>query len=180
VPRIFEKLYAPAMTQVPPGEREDLRRAVQIGMRVRALQTRGEPVPDKLREPFERADERVFSKVRALFGGNLREALSGGGPIAPEILEFFYAAGVPVMEGYGMSETMSTGTINRREAFRLGTVGRAAPGVELRIAEDGEILMRGPHIFMGYWRTSWRRGRPSTRTDGCTRGTWDRSTRTAS
>ena len=151
VPRIFEKLYALAMTQVPPEQREDFRHAVQIGMQVRALEARGEPVPDKLREPFERADERVFSKVRALFGGNLREALSGGAPIAPEILEFFYAAGVPVMEGYGMTETMSTGTINRREAFRLGTVGRAAPGVEVRIAEDGEILMRGPHIFMGYW-----------------------------
>jgi long-chain acyl-CoA synthetase len=152
VPRIFEKLYALAMTPVPPEGQEDLRRAVQLGVQVHALEVRGEPVPDELREPFERADERVFSKVRALFGGNLREALSGGAPIVPEILEFFYAAGVPVMEGYGMTETMAAGTVNLRDAFRFGTVGRPAPGVEVRIAEDGEILMHGPHVFTGYWQ----------------------------
>ena len=151
VPRIFEKLYALAMTQVPPEQHEDLRRAVQIGVQVHALEARGEPVPDELREPFERADERVFSRVRALFGGHLREALTAGAPIALEVLEFFYAAGVPVMEGYGMTETMAIGTINLTDAFRFGTVGRAAPGVEVRIAEDGEILMRGPHVFTGYW-----------------------------
>jgi long-chain acyl-CoA synthetase len=88
VPRIFEKLYALGMTQVPPEEQEELRRAVQLGVQVRALEVRGKPVPDELREPFERADERVFSKVRALFGGKLLEALSGGAPIVPEILEF--------------------------------------------------------------------------------------------
>ena len=87
----------------------------------------------------------------ALFGGHLREALTAGAPIALEVLEFFYAAGVPVMEGYGMTETMAIGTINLTDAFRFGTVGRAAPGVEVRIAEDGEILMRGPHVFTGYW-----------------------------
>ncbi|HEY5276840.1 MAG TPA: AMP-binding protein, partial [Coriobacteriia bacterium] len=87
VPRIFEKLYALAMTQVSPEQQEDLHRAVALGVQVRSLEARGEPVPDSLRAPFERADERVFSRVRALFGGNLREALSGGAPIAPEILE---------------------------------------------------------------------------------------------
>ena len=151
VPRIFEKLYALGMTQVPADQQEDLRRAVQLGVRVRALEAGGEPVPDDLREPFERADERIFAGVRALFGGNLREALTGSAPIAPEILEFFYAAGVPVMEGYGMTETMGIGTVNLRDAFRFGTVGRALSGVEIRIAEDGEILMRGPHVFTGYW-----------------------------
>ncbi|HSD76634.1 MAG TPA: AMP-dependent synthetase/ligase [Solirubrobacteraceae bacterium] len=151
VPRIFEKLYALAMAQVPPEQLDDLRLAVQLGVRVRALQARGEPVPDELREPFERADERVFAKIRPLFGGNLREALTGAAPIAPEILEFFYAAGVPVMEGYGLTETMALGTVNLRDAFRFGTVGRALPGVEVRIADDDEILMRGPHVFTGYW-----------------------------
>src|ERR1035437_6817309 len=151
VPRIFEKLYALAMTQVPPEQHEDLRRAVQVGVRVHALEARGERVPDELRGPFERADERVFSRVRALFGGHLREALTTGAPIALEVLEFFYAAGVPVMEGYGMTETMAIGTINLADAFRFGTVGRAAPGVEVRIAEDGEILMRGPQVFTAYW-----------------------------
>ena len=151
VPRIFEKLYALAMAQVPPEQLADLRRAVALGVKVRSLKARGGPVPDELRGPFERADERVFSTVRALFGGKLREALSGAAPIAPEILEFFYAAGVPVMEGYGMTETMAVGTVNRQDAFRFGTVGRAVPGAEVRIAEDGEILMRGPHVFTGYW-----------------------------
>ena len=151
VPRIFEKLYALAMTQVPPGQEDDVARAVTLGVQIRGLQARGEPVPDEMREPFARADEQIFSKVRVLFGGSLREALTGAAPIAPEILEFFYAAGVPVMEGYGMSETMAIGTVNRQEAFRFGTVGRALPGLEVRIADDGEILMRGPHIFSGYW-----------------------------
>ena len=151
VPRVFEKVYALAMTQVPPGQLEDVRRAVQLGVQVRELEARGEPVPGQLREPFDRAEESIFSKVRALFGGRLREALSGAAPIAPEILEFFYAAGVPVMEGYGMTETMAIGTVNTQDAFRFGTVGRALPGVEVRIAEDGEVLMRGPHIFTGYW-----------------------------
>ena len=151
VPRIFEKLYMLAMAQVPPEQQEEVLHAVALGVEVRALEARGEPVPARLREPFDRADERVFSRVRALFGGNLREALTGAAPIAPEILEFFYAAGVPVMEGYGMTETMAIGSVNRRDAFRFGTVGRALPGVEVMIAKNGEILMRGPHVFKGYW-----------------------------
>jgi long-chain acyl-CoA synthetase len=151
VPRLFEKLYALAMAQVPREQQDDLDRAVRLGVQVRALEARGEPVPDELAEVYRRADETVFSKIRMLFGSNLREALSGGAPIAPTILEFFYAAGVPVMEGYGMTETMGAGTVNCPDVFRFGTVGRAAPGVEVRIAEDGEILMRGPQIFVGYW-----------------------------
>jgi long-chain acyl-CoA synthetase len=152
VPRVFEKLYALAMAQVPPEQQDDLDRAVHVGSQVRALEARGEPVPDELAEGYRHADETVFSKIRMLFGGNLREALSGGAPIEPKILEFFHAAGVPVMEGYGMTETMGVGTVNFPDAFRLGTVGPAAPGVEIRIADDGEILMRGPQIFAGYWK----------------------------
>jgi long-chain acyl-CoA synthetase len=89
VPRIFEKLYALAMAAVPAEQQQDLRRAVVLGVQVRGLEARGEPVPDELREPFELAEERVFSKVRALVGGKLREALTGAAPIAQEILEFF-------------------------------------------------------------------------------------------
>ena len=152
VPRFFEKLHALAMAQIPPEQQDDLDRSVRLGVQVRALRARGEPVPDELAEAYEHADDTVFSKIRVLFGGNLREALSGGAPIEPDILEFFYAAGVPVMEGYGMTETMGAGTVNSRDAFRFGTVGRANPGVEVRIADDGEILMRGPQIFAGYWK----------------------------
>lgn len=90
--------------------------------------------------------------VRGAFGGRLRQALSGAAPIAPEILQFFHTAGVPVLEGYGMTETTGLGTVSTLSRFRIGTVGRAGPWVELRIASDGEILMRGPHLFAGYWR----------------------------
>jgi long-chain acyl-CoA synthetase len=82
----------------------------------------------------------------------MREAATGAAPIASEILEFFYAAGVPVMEGYGMTESTGLGAGNRPDAFRFETVGRAMPGCELDTAEDGEILMRGPHVFLGYWQ----------------------------
>jgi long-chain acyl-CoA synthetase len=107
-------------------------------------------VPEDLQRQFEEADEQLFKNVRAIFGGRVRHATSGAAPIAREILEFFYACGVPVFEGYGMTETATAATISTLENHRFGTVGRALPGVELRIAEDGEILIKGPNIFQGY------------------------------
>ena len=89
---------------------------------------RGEPVPEELREPFEEADEQIFKNVRALFGGSMREAVTGAAPIAPEILEFFYACGVPVLEGYGMTETAAVATNSTRENHKFGTVGRRCRG----------------------------------------------------
>jgi long-chain acyl-CoA synthetase len=96
--------------------------------------------------------EQLAAGVRALFGGRLRQALTGAAPIAPAILEFFHAAGVPVLEGYGMTESTGVGTVNLLDRFRLGKVGVAAPGVQVKIADDGEVLMAGPHVFAGYWR----------------------------
>jgi long-chain acyl-CoA synthetase len=155
VPRIFEKLYAAAMTMVENAgvqQREQFRKAVKLGVEVRMRRGRGEDVPDELAKPFERADKEIFERVRQLFGGHVRQAVSGAAPIAPDILEFFYAAGVPVLEGWGMTETMGVGTVGTLDHFKFGTVGRALPGVELRIADDGEILVRGPHVFLEYWR----------------------------
>jgi long-chain acyl-CoA synthetase len=155
VPRIFEKIYGLATAQLAkatPEEREQFRQAVKLGVRVRSLEARGEPVPEELRTPFEQADERIFKHVRALFGGRMREATTGAAPIAPEILEFFYAAGCPVLEGYGMTETTGVGTTSTRQNFKFGTVGRPMPGVEVSIAGDGEILIRGPNVFLGYWQ----------------------------
>jgi long-chain acyl-CoA synthetase len=155
VPRIFEKIYALATTQLAkatPEEREQFRKAVKLGVEVRSLEARGEPVPDELRGPFEEADERIFKHVRGLFGGRMREATTGAAPIAPEILEFFYAAGCPVLEGYGMTETTGVGTTSTRQDFKFGTVGRPMPRVEVSIAPDGEILIRGPNVFLGYWQ----------------------------
>jgi long-chain acyl-CoA synthetase len=155
VPRIFEKLYAAASqmgAQASPEDQERLKQAIKLGVEVRRRMQRGEEIPDELRKPFEQADEQIFSRVRALFGGRVRQAVSGAAPIAPEILEFFYAAGVPVLEGWGMTETTAIGTVATLDHFKFGTVGRAVPGVEIKIADDGEILMRGPNIFREYWK----------------------------
>jgi long-chain acyl-CoA synthetase len=125
---------------------------VALGVEVRELQARGEPVPPELQKPFDEADEQVFAGVRAIFGGRVRQAVTGAAPIAKEILEFFYAAGVPVLEGYGMTETATVATYSTIEEHRFGTVGRVLPGVEARIADDGELLLRGANIFGGYYR----------------------------
>jgi long-chain acyl-CoA synthetase len=153
VPRIFEKVYALAQGAIDaqgPEERERAQAAVALGMKVRDLQARGEPIPPELAEPFAQADEQLFQNVRAIFGGRVGRATSGAAPIAREILEFFWAAGVPVLEGYGMTETATAATISTIENHRFGSVGRPLPGVQLQIADDGEILIKGPNIFQGY------------------------------
>jgi long-chain acyl-CoA synthetase len=153
VPRVFEKIYTLAHGAIeaqPPEERERAHKAIQLGVKVRDMINRGEEVPEELKGPFEEADEQLFKNVRAIFGGQVRRATSGAAPIAKEILEFFWACGVPVLEGYGMTETATAATVSTVENHRFGTVGRALPGVELKIAEDGEILIKGPNIFNGY------------------------------
>jgi long-chain acyl-CoA synthetase len=156
VPRIFEKLYTAAMKMQEQGSDEDkerFRQAVKLGVEVRQRRRRGEEVPADMEKAFEAADEQLYSRVRGLFGDHVKQAVTGAAPIASEILEFFYACGVPVLEGWGMTETTAVGTVATLENFKFGTVGRAMPGVEVRIAdEDGEILLRGPNIFREYWR----------------------------
>jgi long-chain acyl-CoA synthetase len=153
VPRVFEKIYTlanAALEAQPPEEQEKARQAIKLGMKVRELEAKGEEVPRELRTPFEEADEKLFENVRAIFGGNVRHATSGAAPIAREILEFFWAAGVPVLEGYGMTETATAATVCTIEEHKFGTVGKPLPGVELKIAQDGEVLIKGPNIFQGY------------------------------
>ena len=153
VPRIFEKIYTLAhgaiQGQGPEKERE-AQAAIELGVKVRDMMARGEPVPEEMQRAFEQADEELFKNVRAIFGGRVRHATSGAAPIAREILEFFYACGIPVFEGYGMTETATAATISTLENHRFGTVGRALPGVQVKIADDGEILIKGPNIFQGY------------------------------
>jgi long-chain acyl-CoA synthetase len=149
VPRIFEKLYTLVTANADP---ELLAKATQVGLKVRKLEAAGAEIPPELGAAYEEADERLFKLVRAAFGGRVREAVTGAAPIAKEILEFFYAAGVPVMEGYGMTETSTTATGMRPGDHRFGSVGRAHPGVEIRIADDGEILLKGANIFQGYYK----------------------------
>jgi long-chain acyl-CoA synthetase len=155
VPRIFEKLYTAAMKLQEQSSDEDRRRfeqAVKLGIDVRRRRERGDEVPDDLQHAFDQAEAQLFSNVRKLFGGRIRQAVTGAAPIAPEILKFFYACGVPVMEGWGMTETAAVGTVGTLDHFKFGTVGRPMPGVEIQIAEeDGEILLRGPNVFREYW-----------------------------
>ncbi|HKF80667.1 MAG TPA: long-chain fatty acid--CoA ligase [Thermoleophilaceae bacterium] len=150
VPRIFEKIYAQATAAA--GDERQLRQAVEVGVQVRRLEQRGEEVPAALRAPFEEAEKALYGHVRTLFGGKVRQAVSGAAPISAEILEFFYACGIPVLEGWGMTETTGVGCVNTLEHLRFGTVGRPMPGVELKVDEDGEILMKGPNVFREYWR----------------------------
>jgi long-chain acyl-CoA synthetase len=90
--------------------------------------------------------------VRNLFGGRIRQCVTGAAPIAKEILEFFYACGIPILEGYGMTETSTVATVNTIEAFRFGSVGKPLPSVEVKIGDDGEILLRGPNMMHGYYK----------------------------
>ena len=149
VPRIFEKIHTMATAAV---DARELEQATRMGIAVRQAKLRGEEGPAELQAAFERAEQALYVNVRNLFGGRLRQAVTGAAPIAPSILEFFYACGVPVMEGYGMTETASVASVNTLDAFRFGSVGRALPGVQVRIGEDGEILIKGPNIFEGYYR----------------------------
>ena len=105
-----------------------------------------------LKRQYKLADKLVLSKIRALFGGNLRVCVTGAAPINPEILRFFDAAGVLILEGWGMTETSTAATIARPEAFKFGTVGRAFKDCEIKIADDGEILVKGPNVFQGYYK----------------------------
>ena len=149
VPRIFEKIFTLANSAGDPAE---IKQAVELGFKVRQMQEKGEPVPDELQKAFDEADGKLYQNVRNLFGGRIRQAVTGAAPISKEILEFFYACGVPVMEGYGMTETSTVASSNRPDAFRFGSVGKPLGGVEARIADDGELLLRGPNIFQGYFK----------------------------
>ncbi len=152
VPRMFEKIYTLATSSIE--DKEQLQQAVQLGVKVRTMREAGQQVPAELEAAFDQAEEKLFKNVRGLFGQNIRECVTGAAPIAPEILEFFFACGVPVMEGYGMTETATSATVNRPQdnEFRFGSVGKPMQGVEVRIADDGEVLIKGPNIFQGYYK----------------------------
>ena len=131
VPRVFEKLYGAALklqAQASEEDRERFAKAIELGVDVRQRIARGEEIPAALQQAFDQADERLYQRVRGLFGGEVKQAITGAAPIAPEILEFFYACGVPVMEGWGMTETTAVATVCTLEPFKFGTVGRDDAG----------------------------------------------------
>jgi long-chain acyl-CoA synthetase len=152
VPRVFEKVHTQALAQAAAGgpvQRRIFDAALAIGLRTRRAERTG-GASLALRAAHAVADRLVLTKVRALFGGELRVALTGAAPIARDVLDFFDACGVLVLEGYGMSETCAAGTLNTPGALRFGSVGRPLRGTDVTIAQDGEVLMRGPHVFAGY------------------------------
>jgi long-chain acyl-CoA synthetase len=153
VPRIFEKIYTAATSGM---EKEGgLKKAIfdwsiRIGRKMRETERAGRKPGFLLSREYAFADKKVLSKIRGLFGGNLRLAVSGAAPINPEILRFFDAAGVLVLEGWGMTETSTAATISQPDDFKVGTIGKPFPGCEVKIADDGEILVNGPNVFQGY------------------------------
>jgi long-chain acyl-CoA synthetase len=155
VPRIYEKIHGAVTGEIARKralERGVFEWAVRSGSRARpALRERRQP--DLLTDiQYRLADRLVLAKVRRLFGPALQFGLVGAAPVASDLLEFFDACGVLVLEGYGLTESCAAATINTVNALRFGTVGKSLPGAEVAIADDGEILIRGPHVFKGYYR----------------------------
>jgi long-chain acyl-CoA synthetase len=154
VPRVYEKVYARVMDNVSKGsagKQKLFAKALDVGKRVVALKAQKKTPDLFLALQHMVFDKLVFGKVRTALGSRFRFAISGGAPLARELAEFFWAVGIEIYEGYGLTETSPVIALNAPGAWRLGTVGRVVPGVECRIAPDGEILTRGPHIMKGYF-----------------------------
>jgi long-chain acyl-CoA synthetase len=155
VPRIFEKIYTAATAKAEKAggvQKRIFWWAIGVGSKVRELERQGKQPNFLLKAQHDLADRLVLSNIRNLFGGNIVEAVTGAAPINPDILRFFDAAGVLVLEGWGMTETSTAATISRPDAFKFGTIGKPFPGCEVKIAEDGEILVKGPNVFQGYYK----------------------------
>jgi long-chain acyl-CoA synthetase len=155
VPRVYEKVYTAVLAKFEEEtgvRRKLIDRALDIGRRVSRLRQAGKPVPRLLLAQHRLADKLVYRKVKERLGGRLRVANAGGAPLSREIAEFFHAIDILILEGYGLSEVTTAATVNRYDDFKFGTVGKPLPGVEIRIADDGEILIRSNTVFAGYYR----------------------------
>jgi long-chain acyl-CoA synthetase len=155
VPRVYEKIHTAVSTRFE--EETGLRKrlvdwALRIGREGSRLREAGRPVPGWLALRLRLADLLVFRKIRARLGGRLRVAISGGAPLAREVMEFFDAIGLRIIEGYGLTECTTACTVNNGSHYRFGSVGPALPGFELAAAEDGELLVRSETVFQGYFK----------------------------
>lgn len=156
VPRVWEKFYAGLMAfidNLPAEQREPVEQAIQLGHKRVEAQQAGSSLPDELEARYQEADQRIFAMARALLGlDQARALISGAAPINPEVLRFFHAIGLPVAEVYGQTEDCGPTSINRPDGIKIGTVGPAVPGVQVKIAPDGEILVKGGNVGPGYFK----------------------------
>ncbi len=154
VPRVFEKAHTAVLARFD--ETGGARRALcdwalRVGREASRLRQAGQPLPRSLAVRHRLADRLVYSKVKERFGGRLRLAISGGAPLSPEIIQFFHALDILILEGYGLTECTTACSVNLPERYRFGTVGPLLPGFEGRLDEDGELLVRSPTVFAGYY-----------------------------
>ena len=153
-PRMWERVYATVCTELskrPAPARKAFYGGLAVALAAARYRRQGKPVPLHLRLPLKLADRLLFHKVRARFGGRMRVAASGAAPLGKELGEFYEAIGMPVIEGYGLTEG-GVATMNPLDAPRPGSIGKALPNVELKTAEDNELLVKSPCLFLGYWR----------------------------
>ena len=154
VPRVFEKIHQKIINQsenLSPVQKRAFKWAFQIGYaRSRLLEAR-KPVPPHIELAYKAAEKVVFQKARKFFGSRLKFCISGGAPLSVEVARFFHAAGIIILEGYGMTENNSISTVNRIDHYKFGSIGRPHVGIEIKLAEDGEILQRGATNMLGYY-----------------------------
>ena len=155
VPRIFEKIHArilQKLAETSPLQQRIFTWAMQVGRLSSPYRKGRQPLPFGLAVRYTLADRLVFRKIRDVFGGRVKHLICGGAPMPVELLEFFYAAGLLILEGYGLTETVAPVSVNRPDDFKFGTVGRLIEGIEAKLGEENELLLRGQGLFRGYYK----------------------------
>ena len=176
-PRMWERIYSTICTELrkrPAPARKLFYGALALALAAARYRRAGQPVPARIRAPLKLADRLLFRKIRARFGGRLRVAASGAAPLGKNLAEFYEAIGMPLIEGYGLTEG-GVATLNPLDRPKPGSIGKALPGVEVRFLEDGELLIKSPCLFSGYLNDP----KPPPKccaTAGCTPATWATST----